>query len=790
MWTHPQTGIRDQTNAIFQKAGASIRLSVLNYDDLNTLGDGQAMPPRQFGDVRYNFIRWETDLDTDSPFLAVTQFQPDPRTGQIISASINVAGAPIKDFAETRIAAYLQKAWGPDANGNPRNPFSDPPPDPSNPSGMLSSSCTVGQTIPVVPAYVQANIYAGSTLYQKMAQYLPPPADGAASPGPSDYVYSHAGDDGATFYKAYFSLIPYTTYADPLMNQFTTTDGSLPQGIQARLTTLSEETHFQQLGEHAGPRGGLAALQLSQSQQGMVDAYNAVDQVRQAWQGHRDYVATWQLPRSPAREDTAQLISLPGTMARSARMCVSINGGPAHWETQDEWETAFLESYEQQTVWHEFGHVMGLEHNFMGSIDKQNGPTYTAHDGTTQFGMNTSSLMEYNTTADRVFWNNGANASNPVNPTNGTKLNAGWLAYDAAAIAFVYGNNLTPSSVGPKAAMPASGQKVGASGVVSPAAPWNDPLGWSTDGTTETQFLFCTHEHIRYTPLCRMFDLGSTPSEITAADIENYEWNYNWRNFRQYYKVWDASSYATLVGDMIGDTRRFLAMDDWDWSPAELIGKLLQVGIDAPAGSQNASLFYNQLTAQFQADVGAAEELVAAFHEGLIQQSTGQRPYQSQFDPYYGDVTQQGIAVDKELAFINWLGLWPYDNYDPTQAAGFFSSSMVTGPGITQPSQAWSTAGSMLGEKGPWDAYPQFFPAAVSLFAHDTQSPTFTTLGYPPDARTGSAATRSLASRTRCTYFQNIAVQNRRVARICRSAARTTWRAARRITSRPARTIR
>ena len=69
MWTRPG-GIVDQTNAIFTKAGAGARLSVLNYNDATTLGDGGG-PARQFGDIRYSFIRWESDLDTDSPFLGV-----------------------------------------------------------------------------------------------------------------------------------------------------------------------------------------------------------------------------------------------------------------------------------------------------------------------------------------------------------------------------------------------------------------------------------------------------------------------------------------------------------------------------------------------------------------------------------------------------------------------------------------------------------------------------------------------------------------------------------------------
>ena len=107
----------------------------------------------------------------------------------------------------------------------------------------------------------------------------------------------------------------------------------------------------------------------------------------------------------------------------------------------------------------------------------------------------------------------------------------------------------------------------------------------------------------------------------------------------------------------------------------------------------------------------------AAFHEAIIQQGSGQRPYTTTYDPYFGDVTQQGIAVDKATAFTYWLGLWPYNNFDQSQAEGLYGSSMTIGPGVTGPQQSWSTVGSMLGEKGAWDAYPAFFPSAVSIFA-------------------------------------------------------------------------
>src|ERR1019366_734194 len=127
------------------------------------------------------------------------------------------------------------------------------------------------------------------------------------------------------------------------------------------------------------------------------------------------------LPHSLMRGDTADLISFTSIAARASRMCV---GGK--WESHDDWLNRLVKNYNEETLWHEFGHVMGMEHNFMGSIDKANFPTYKAADGTTQYGKYTSSVMEYSQTWDDAAWNDG------------TVGQTGWLPYDQGAIGFIY----------------------------------------------------------------------------------------------------------------------------------------------------------------------------------------------------------------------------------------------------------------------------------------------------------------------------------------------------------------
>ena len=119
---------------------------------------------------------------------------------------------------------------------------------------------------------------------------------------------------------------------------------------------------------------------------------------------------------------------------------------------------------------------------------------------------------------------------------------------------------MSPTSVGP-APYPTGSNRTttGISGQISATVPWNDPYGFKE--RPETNFLRCSEEHLRYTPLCKQFDVGSTPSEIVAADIEAYDWNYKWTNFRNYYKVWNglehtaARVFWTSSASRVGSSR-------------------------------------------------------------------------------------------------------------------------------------------------------------------------------------------------------------------------------------------
>jgi hypothetical protein len=321
--------------------------------------------------------------------------------------------------------------------------------------------------------------------------------------------------------------------------------------------------------------------------------------------------------------------------------------------------------------------------------------------------------MEYSATPDRIFW---------ANETGGP----GWAPYDRAAISWLYANEAPPSPEARQKALEEAAKKAPeyVSGQLSPTLPWKDPAGHRPDGK-EISFLYCNANHLRFTPFCRQQDFGVTPSEIIANEIENYEWQYSWRNFRKYRKTWDLSHYADLPAKEIVELRRFLPPWRKDWGDDTLRDDFSRFGVEPPTadGANSKQLYYKQLATKFDDELSQTNQMVAAFHLALIQQSSGERPYQTVYDKTSGDVTQQGITLDKQFAMQGWVGLWPSDNYDPNQR-GAWVSSYGDDFDPEYNSVAQKAVSSMIGVE-QFDAFPYMQIAAVVLFTRDTHNPAF-----------------------------------------------------------------
>jgi hypothetical protein len=720
-------GIVEQTNRIFAKAGTKSRLVVKNYDEDLPESWPAAMRERgrEYGDIRFNFIRWMSDLDVGAPFIGVAQFVPDPRTGEALSASINIADFPLKEYVAQRLDAYLQTImchaskveqadgvtaqvcaglnsdapWGP-----PLMETAETREDGVTVTKLvpMPETCQDGDVAPIVPSTL-TKTYGKSTLFSKMQDYLGEPVQQYGNLGPKDFITPQDKD----FQDAYFSILPYYVFGDPDTNQFVVPEGGNGVfGPQAQFDALRREAEFHKAA--AAIDRGLVPYDDQTGPSFVAGAAGFLDGLQNLQLAHRDYDYKQHFAHGSATKmDSANdVISFVGVMQKAGRHCV--NG---HWETKEEWLQNLVSTYHALTVWHEFGHVLGMDHNFMASVDRPNYPHYTDKQGRDHVGMYQSSVMEYNATPDRVFW---------ANESGG----AGWGPYDRGAIGWLYGNegSITPEARAEYAERSARTPAKGISGQLTPTFPWKDPEGFRADGS-EINFLYCNATHMKYTPLCRTFDFGSTPSEIVANELEVYEWQYAWRNFRKYRKVWDNHQYAGQPAKEIYELRRFLSQWGFDWSGAVLIDDFRRLGIEPPPGAPAIAKYYAQLAQKFDREMSSANQMVAAFHKAVIQQASGERPYRTIYDKYFGDVTQQGIILDKLFAMQGWVGMWPADNYDPNKAGAYVASFTTIGDEEYR-SVAEDGVTSMIGEQ-LYDAYPYFKPLAVVQFAKDTHSPSF-----------------------------------------------------------------
>ena len=87
----------------------------------------------------------------------------------------------------------------------------------------------------------------------------------------------------------------------------------------------------------------------------------------------------------------------------------------------------------------------------------------------------------------------------------------------------------------------------------------------------------------------------------------------------------------------------------------------------------SAADYYSQLTQKFLVEMSKAGTMVGAFDQAVIAQTAGQRPYATVYDTFYGDVTQQGIILDKYFAMQDFVALWQSSNYDQNQAGSYIN---------------------------------------------------------------------------------------------------------------------
>ncbi|MFI5296861.1 MAG: zinc-dependent metalloprotease [Polyangiales bacterium] len=670
--TPPYRGLVDQTNDILTAAGSAGRVKVQ-----------EAPAGVSFGDVRYNFLRWVTDEDMQDSFAGVTEPGFDPRTGEIVNETVEMNDFAVKDYYVQRLDAFLQQI----------GVYTPATYDPTTgavltPSTWPSGTCTAGAVAPLVDSILINKHNANSTVFAKMQTYLGLHTPDAAGDhmGVSDMVNVQDTD----FMTAYLALAPYQVFSDPATNAYVTPEGGTgvygPSGLW---THLQDSAQFHSL--MSSINKGESPFTMAEGKEGVYAAANFMNNLRSLAKSNRELADIKRFQTRDRHMDTPGMYSLENVILKDSVRCVGGN-----WETHDQWAQSIIDGYWTQVIWHEFGHSMGLEHNFMGNIDAPNFATYKDAAGKTQISNYTSSVMEYSAAPDRLWWT------------------PQWGAYDKGAIAWIYANN-------GRIAGAARGSNL--SGQVDATTPFKDPMGFDSTGKVENQFLRCDDNQMKYSPLCQQGDLGVTPSQIVANAIDSYEWGFPYRNFRSYHKTFNFQAYGDAANKTFSDLRRFMSQWAFDWGEGEITDTLRKIGITPPASVNSNQNYYAQLAQKFNTEMSVANRLVASFHQAVVAQGSGERPFATVFDKFYGDEVQQGIIIDKLIAVQQWVGLWQTDNYDQNQAGVLFSSFALNFGDPSYQAVTEAAANFMVG--GSPAAYAYFSPATVSLFAQDTHNPTF-----------------------------------------------------------------
>jgi hypothetical protein len=371
------TEIAADTNATLEAAGASLRFEFRDFDDGGTV--------RRLGDIRYSFVTWNQDVDTTRGLLGYGPSSTDPRTGEVLSANLNLYNVGI-DFYRYLIQDFLE------VNGGLSKP------DPAR--AWEEIECEAGST--VAPAAATSRLK--STLFDEMRRVMDLPEATPDSIETATFLPEPLRGREA-FLEDYHRALPEYRYADPGFNAYVYRPQEYPlQGFAER---RQMEHDFQQqmsaIMSNRDPLGG-AVLHTRAGIQAQLDFTN---QFRQ-WRRNHDQL----------KVDEEMLLGLKNVYVFDANDAISAIGNGARrcssagrWESDDEYSERIIEDVIFHVAIHEFGHNLSLRHNFYGSVDAK-------HMADNEVS---ASVMDY------------------VRPWEETGTHRGWGGYDRAALSWIYG---------------------------------------------------------------------------------------------------------------------------------------------------------------------------------------------------------------------------------------------------------------------------------------------------------------------------------------------------------------
>ena len=220
---HRSHGARERRRAV----------QFLNYNDATTYGDG-AGPARQYGDIRYNFLRWVSDQDVQDSLRGRDDARLRSAHGRDRQRGDRVQ--------RLRHQGLLRPA-------HRRVPRQRRAPAPGSGSAAWPmGSCTTGTTQQLVTSTVVSQPQRHVDLVHEDAA-VPRTSTGRIPPTTTWDRRTSPPCRTRTSIGAYFALAPYEVFADPDMNLFVTREGG--QGVYGPASVWQRpckgETAFQQL---------------------------------------------------------------------------------------------------------------------------------------------------------------------------------------------------------------------------------------------------------------------------------------------------------------------------------------------------------------------------------------------------------------------------------------------------------------------------------------------------------------------------------------------------------------
>ncbi|MEO8179989.1 MAG: zinc-dependent metalloprotease [Deltaproteobacteria bacterium] len=458
--------IKEQTNQTLEQSGAKLRFDFREYDEGGKI--------RNLGDVRYSFVTWNQDVDTTRGLLGYGPSSSDPRTGEVLSANLNLYNIGM-DYYRFLIQDFLE------ANGALK-------PDPAK--KWEETACEAGQTL----APVAETGRLKSTLFDEMRRVMDLPASTADSIETKTFIPTPTRGQEAFMKDLHRTLGEYR-YSDPGSNQYVYRPSSYP--LQNFAQRQQVEREFQeQMGAILSNQDPLHGAVLH-SRAGIQAQLGFVNQFRQWKQNHQQLKQDEEMLLGLKNISVFNANDAIGAIAQGARRCTDAGV----WESNEQYSERIIEDVVFHVGIHEFGHNLGLRHNFYGSVDQKH----------MRENEVSASVMDYVYVPEEV------------------GSHRGWGGYDQAALTWIYGTPEKRSEV------------------------------------MAEDFLYCTDEHRSRSPLCSAFDLGVTPSQIVLNGIERYDWLYSIRNQRAYRTFWDTGSYVNGVYSAIYDLQRLWYLSIFDW---------------------------------------------------------------------------------------------------------------------------------------------------------------------------------------------------------------------------------